>query len=357
MKVPVRPITDDERDMAIAFQEMLQINVDFWENPSEKTYQVFKNNILKYNNVPFFKKIKKFISDTDESMKEIYIADKTDLSQLRQITKRAEVALLGGNIPEFVRWSNQIDANTLSKRGATVKFHKHLGPWYKENPLFFGSVGLLHKFEKDDQLEILKTDLHKPLWTYLSIPESQSHDYEFLVWWIMKLQTTNQPVEISKKDFINYAEYAHDGKIFSEFKKLLKNYLYDNKKESIAKIISMLSQLPDIKQMNDERKNTITTVYRGIATDGMSNKEIVDKEKENQYVATSVYKRVAKRFALQIGHLESEESRRSEEGAILTYSVDADSILFDTSILGSVYGEEEVIIDTSKAKLIDIESV
>ena len=357
MKVPVRPITEDERHMAMMFQDMLQINVDFWENPSEKTYTDFKKSILRYNNVPFFTKIKKIITDTDKELNEIETANKTDLSQLASITKSAENALLTNNISGFLHWGNQINSAILKKRGTSVGFYKHLGPWYKQNPLFFGSVGLLHKFEKDDQLEILRTDLHKPLWTYLSIPESQSHDYEFLVWWIMKLQTSNQPVEISKKDFVNYAEYAHDGKIFSEFKKLLTNYLEDNKKDLIPKIISMLNQLPDIKQMNDERKNTITTVYRGIATDGMSNKEIVDKENENRYVATSVYKRVAKRFALQIGHLESEESRRSEEGAILTYSVDADSILFDTSILGSVYGEEEVIIDTSKAELIDIEPV
>ena len=357
MKVPVRPITDYERHMAVAFQEMLQINVDFWGNPSEKTYQLFKNRILKYNNVPFFGKIKEFIGSTDTSLREIEAADKTDITQLDQIVKRAETALLRGNIPEFVRWSNQINAATLSKRGSQTGFHKHLGPWYKENPLFFGSVGLLHKFEKQDQQDIIKTDLTKPMWSYLTIPESQSHNYEFLVWWIMKLQTSDQPVEISKKDFVNYAEYAHDGKIFSEFKNLLTNYLESNQKDLIPKIVSLLNELPDIKQMNDERKNKITTVYRGIATDGISHKEILEKEKANRYVATSVYKRVAERFALQIGHLESEDARRSEEGAIITYSVDKDSILFDTSILGSVYGEEEVIIDTSKADLVDIEEV
>ena len=357
MKVPVRPITDHEQHMAMAFQEMLQINVDFWENPSEKTYQLFKNHILKYNNVPFFTEIKKFITTTDSSLREIEAADKTDITQLDKIVKRAETALLGGNIPEFVRWSNQINAATLSKRGSTVKFYKHLGPWYKENPLFFGSVGLLHKFEKQDQQEILKVDLSKPMWTYLTIPESQSHNYEFMVWWIMKLQSDNQPVEISKKDFVNYAEYAHDGKIFSEFKKMLTSYLESNQKDLIPKIISLLNQLPDIKQMNDERKNNITTVYRGIVSDRMSYKDIREKEKTNKYVATSIYKRVARRFALQIGHLESEEARRSEEGVILTYRVDQDSILFDTSILGSVYGEEEVIIDTSKSDLVDIEEV
>lgn len=41
----------------------------------------------------------------------------------------------------------------------------------------------------------------------------------------------------------------------------------------------------------------------------------------------------------------------NESGVILEYSVNPRSIVLDSSIFGGVYGENEIIIDTTKSKL------
>ena len=56
------------------------------------------------------------------------------------------------------------------------------------------------------------------------------------------------------------------------------------------------------------------------------------------------------------GHLES-STRRSDYGFMITYSVSSKSIILDTRIFGSIYGEDEIVIDSNKAKIKDIERV
>ena len=82
---------------------------------------------------------------------------------------------------------------------------------------------------------------------------------------------------------------------------------------------------------------------------------ILKQEKKNKWVSTSKYDDSAKNFAMQKGHLMG--GRNNEWGLLLTYKVNPNSILLDTEIFGSIFGEAEVLIDTSKAKLVDYEEV
>lgn len=362
-----RPITDEERNLAIAFQSVLRILYHYFiENKTGKIDKTFDYNdfypmlrkLKPYSNYPFFKNIKQFLVNIDKDLKELKSANEIPIQDIEQYTKRCENALLSGNEQAFITYAQnlqQLHINNRNKPLRQYQFH----PLHKQDwSLFGGTNGLLTHFEKEDQEKLLNFNLSKPLYTYLTIPENKLYDYEFMVWWIMHLKLNSKPVQISENEFPKYAEFSNSGEKFEELKKAMSDFLHSNMKELLPKIMQLINEIPEIKMVNDEKKNSITKVYRGIALDEHDSiKKIIEQDKNTKYISTSKFEHVARRFALRIGHLESEDNRRSEEGIILTYEVTPNSILFDTKILGGIFNESEIVIDASKSKVINYEFV
>lgn len=354
MKVTTRPITNQERTLFSTFQEILQELILFWKNPNPETYIGFKSNIMKYDNFPFFEKIRNFIKETDTKLEKIKIANDVDINNLQNIIKNAEKNLLNGNEKLFISITSQIDHSVLSHRNKKINFQrKHL--WDKSAlSTIFGVYGVIPQFEDYDQKQILDMNPSIPLWTYLNIPNDKINDYEYMVWWIMKLRTDDNPVEITKQEFPKYLEFADLGPKYTELKKMLSIYLHNNDKKLIPHIVENINYIPLIRNFNNIRKKEISTVYRGIPNDrGFSIKQLIQIDRNNKYVATSSHRNSARNFALQKGHLENDDSRRSLDGIILVYEVTEEAIFFDTSIFGGLFNEAEIVIDATKATFTD----
>jgi adenylosuccinate synthase len=123
-----------------------------------------------------------------------------------------------------------------------------------------------------------------------------------------------------------------------------------------------VNDIPSIKSANDSAKKKIKTVYRGIGIGeddegDPSRDQIIAQDRESKYVATSDSRHAAKNFALQKGHLEDSEERRSALGYIIEYRVTPDAILFDTKVIDTVYNESEILIDATKAEVVEIKEV
>ena len=125
------------------------------------------------------------------------------------------------------------------------------------------------------------------------------------------------------------------------------SYLYSNDRDKIPSIINQFKKFPDLEnEMKNIEKGT--TVYRGV---NIHDTELAkEREQDVKYVATSLFESVAENFAKAKGHLDKE--RGNETGVMLVYSINPESIVLDTNIFGSVYGEREILIDRTKSKLI-----
>lgn len=363
MLVKPRPITKDERHLAIAFQEALKLLVDFSKikYPTLNEYQSFRSNIIKYSNLPFFEKIKNRISQIDKKLSSIELAKSIDPSNMFLMIQKSEQALRAGNYEAFLQYAKNLNVDAQENRwfnptNIIGKWKYHA--WHKQNPLFFGTTGIIEQFDVEEQEKILNFNLKQPLWTYITIPDSKLHDYEYIIWWILHLRTSPKNVNIDDEEFKIYAEFAFAGPKFEQLKILISQYLQSNSKQLLPEILNLIMDIPEIAKMNAKKRKETTTVYRGIPiNEKISNKDIIAQDYKQHYIATSKRYNVAKNFAMKIGHLESEEARRSEHGVIITYSVNPTSILFDTSILGGIYNESEIIINSHKAKVSDINYV
>jgi hypothetical protein len=220
---------------------------------------------------------------------------------------------------------------------------------YIENPLIFRSNNFLRQFEKEDISFVANRDLDKYKYSYLNFNELSMNDFQYLAYYIMKLSDKPETTIIKGTEAEKSFKMAYSGKDFDTLLELVEDYLSDNKKEHIPEILRLIDKFPNIKEANENSKKMITTVYRGYPTD--------ESEPLDDIIATSKSKNVARRFAMQIGHFESEDNRRSDIGTIEEYSVTPDAIVLDTTIFGGIYGEEEVIIDFTKANKVNVEEV
>lgn len=99
----------------------------------------------------------------------------------------------------------------------------------------------------------------------------------------------------------------------------------------------------------------INKVYRGINGDDVERLEDIRvTEKDIKYVSTSPNENIALRFAQGRGHLD--DMSRNRRGYILEYDIsDRDCVILNTSLFGTAFNESDILIDASKAKLIDIQ--
>lgn len=226
-------------------------------------------------------------------------------------------------------------------------------------PSFFGTTRLLQHIGPRELDKVKSLDFSKPLYTAIDFPSRKTDSLDYGLYFLLQLTDSPKPRRMTDASGLRThtkVRYAED-KAYQRLLKLIDAYLHSNNKKLIPEIISLINANPTLKAANDKAKKKIKVVYRGLGFaegDDTSNEEIEQREHDQEYVATSLSRRAALNFALQIGHLESAESRRSNSGVIITYKVTPEAILLDTDILETVYNEREILID---ARLATIESI
>lgn len=222
--------------------------------------------------------------------------------------------------------------------------------------------GLLSSFTSEDWVSLNKRYFRNPIFNYLDLINENSTFHEF-VYYISKLKDDKQEIELNNEEFQDYIKllYKNDDR-FKKFKNFVDKYLHENNKKLIPTIITFLDAFPIIKKENEESKNKIKVVYRGIniSSDNPNYKKILRKQNiGNRYVATSISKLVAEDFSIGLGGVLFKPSSSGviREGLLLTYSTNSSSIILDFNIMGSLYGEGEVLIDSKKSKIINVEKI
>jgi hypothetical protein len=233
---------------------------------------------------------------------------------------------------------------------------------FSESPSIFGSNRLLRYIGADQYKHVKALDFSQTLYTTNDFPHGKTDDFDYVLHFLLQLSYSPKPRRVTDaSDFRTGSKvrYANDGK-FDKLMKLTDQYLHNNDKTLIPEIKALIDSIPEIKRANDKAKLKIKKVYRGIGLgENMSSSHaaIEREERRQRYVATSDSRYAAKNFALQKGHLESEDSRRSEVGVIITYLVTPAAILFDTRVIDTAYNESEILIDATKASIEDIEEI
>lgn len=357
--------TDLKRTLKL-FQSVLAIVMEHYhaQNANDKRGQLqsieqfksLKRKMTQYRTVSFIKPIvdqldqinNEFISkhQSTRTLKKVDSSAPIDAA-LRAWQSRNPQAILQAapGVIEFMNTHRTAKTDPLA--------NKH-NPFYRESPLFFISNEFLELFEIDQIKEAASKDLSQFKFSYLPFPLDKQDNFQYIAYYILNLRDNQNPVNLSGKEIQKYLDMAYSGSKYQELVELVQGYLLQNNFDDIPKIVEMIKEFPEIEKLNNSAKQSITTVYRGIA--GESSLEfILQQEKANRFVATSDHKSVAENFALQRGHLEAKDTRRSEEAVVLTYSVTPESILLDTTIFGGVFGEGEILIDVSKAVFEDAE--
>lgn len=325
---------------------------------SDQRFKAFKRKIAQYKDVPFVKPVFDQIAELNQQ----FIAKRQGARTTRHLDltphiNKAMDAWRRKDMRAILQSKTELTTFTraLAAKG-TDPLDNSRNPFYIENPLFFISARFLNAFEKDQIQTVIGLDLQRFQYSYLPLPKEKLDNFEYLAYYMLRLKDDDNPVTVTGSDVNKYFDMAYSG---SEYETLISNvqrYLHDNDKTLIPGILAEIEKYPEIKALNDRAKQEITIVYRGVGGEG-SLERILTTDKKNRFVATSTSKRAAKNFAMQIGHLESSDMRRTEDAVLITYSVGPESVLLDTTIFGGVFGEGEVLIDASKASLEDVEFV
>lgn len=245
---------------------------------------------------------------------------------------------------------------------APASAHRAIENEFTESPSIFGSTRLMTRIGSDELAKVKALDFTKTLFTNIDFPHGASDRIDHALYFLLQLSESPKPRRVTDASELRQhskIKYASD-KGFNELMRLMEQYLHSNDKTLIPRIVELINANPALKAANDKAKLKVKTVYRGLGfgeDDNISQKKVMAGEKKRKYVATSISRHAAKNFALQKGHLEGEDSRRSEVGVMLTYEVTPDAIVFDTRVLDVAYGESEILIDATKAKLTNFEEL
>lgn len=365
--VPTEIDTNLRRTLGL-FQSILAIVREYYHTSrsgdkrgrlqSIEKFKEFKRKIAQHRAVPFVKPI---FDQIDQINKEYASQFKSQRSLTKQDIQptiaRVLQAWASHNPAVIITASAPLTAYAQQHMASSRDvLRSKFNPMYIENPLFFTSSKFLEVFELDEIDQVLDIDLAKTKYAYLPLPLDKQNDFQYIGYFMLHLRDNQEPVTVTGSEVRKYLDLAYSGSKYSELVHSIEQYLSSNNKALIPKILGSINEFPEIVKLNNEAKQTIKTVYRGIGGEP-SVDAIKRKELSSQVVATSTSRRTAKTFALQIGHLEGSDSRRVEDSIILTYSVGPDSILLDTTIFGGIFGEGEILIDTRTAILSDIERI
>lgn len=367
VKTPVEVPRDVVRTLRL-FQTVLRIVFDHYhsEYRSDKRGQLrsleefksLKAKLKQYQSVPFVRPIFAQI----EAINRAYIEKYQSQRQLKKQNISSPLAAVMAawntkNISAILQAAGPVSALVAQhQKAAAEPLQGKFNPYYIENPLFFISASFLEMFEREQIEAVMNLDLNEYRYSYLPLPPDKQGDFQYLGYYMLKLRNTQDPVSITGKAAKKYFDLAFSGSKYQELVTDITNYLHNNNKELIPKIVAGIQEFPEIAELNEKAKQGITRVYRGVGGEP-SVTRILQQDRATRFVATSTSYSVAENFALQRGHLEDRQTRRVEDAVIITYAVGPESILFDTTIFGGLFGEGEVLIDVTKAAVEETEAL
>ncbi len=334
--------------------------------------------------------VKKFATDLKPFQNDFKFLDQAIINELeKSITSHDKMIaakdLTKKHMPTLKNSSAELSKSFLASDWATAKIHaekikqifddvdhhvnapEHISRILKNRftaePMIFLTTGLLEYLGDTEYNKIREIDLSKTLYTAVDFPIAKmKSEFHYLLYFMLHLQETPEPVSLKYySDFRTHlrVKHANDGAL-EDLLKITDRYLHANDKALIPKIVALIKKIPSLDRINQKNKAKIKLVYRGIGVsdeDRMTEQKIIEHDKKLQYVATSDSRHAAKNFALQKGHLEGEDSRRSDVGYIITYQVTPAAILFDTKLIDTAFNESEILIDATKATVKEIEEI
>lgn len=368
-----RPLSPVERKRAEAAaeiftrgHELLQVSKQDFALSHVKE---FRDVLLKYGKP--FKFAQQMLAEIDKALdshtKMLQSKDKlkAHMPAISQHSADLKAAFMSGNKSAMRKHREE-----LEKRIEDIDHHvdapatarRTIERRFSESPSIFGTTRLLKHIGEREYTKVKAIDFSQPLFTVNDFPHGRTDEFDYVLHFLLQLGPEAKPRRVTDAgDFrvSNKVRYANNGK-FDKLMKLTDQYLHSNDKALIPEIKALIDSIPEIKRANDKAKLKIKTVYRGIAigeNQSSSHAAISREERRLRYVATSDSKHTAKNFALQRGHLEGDAVRHSELGAIITYSVTPDAILFDTRVIDTAYNESEILIDATRATIENIEEI
>ena len=361
-------ISDDIRQTLETFQEALAIVYDFYHSnkrgdkrgqiESARDFKRFKMEMKRFHNYPYMAPVVKQIQQIQKEM--------IDQLQAKRQVRRANPEEFSQSVRAAMTVWNQRDPRkaiqatqslksfaSSSERAGSQPLKYKFNPFYRENPLFFGTDRFLEVFEQNEIRTVIERDLDVYRYSYLPLNELSQNDFQYIAYFILNLKNSQDEVELSGKSLRKYFDMSFGGDEYNDLISKVKQYLRSNQKKLIPEILELMKRYPEILEANEKAKQNIDYVYRGYPYDP----DFQASTAMRNSLAGSKRKSVAMTFALQIGHLEDPDNRRSELGYIDTYQVTPDAILLDTTIFGGIFNEDEVVFNPSKAKLVDKEEV
>ena len=368
LQVSSYKISEETKSILRIFQEALASVYDFYhssiygdkrgEISSSQEFKQLKVKMRRYHNYPFMKPLFDQIDQLQKEMIENTQARREAKKSKHELTTNLEYAISvwnSRNVTSAISAGKRLSGlvRTNHKAGHNPLKNKR-NPFYIENPLFFGSNNFLTQFEQSDMRLVIGKDLDVYEYSELPLNELSKNDFQYLAYFIMELKKDPSESELSGTKLRKYFDMAYGGYEYKELIKHVKRYLSDNDKSRIPIILEMIERFPEIKQANENSKIEISNdgLYRGFPDDPDFYREELPK-----FMATSKSRHVAERFAMQIGHLESEENRRSDTGIIQIIHAPVESIILDTTIFGGIFGEQEVIVRGDKIVIRDEETI
>jgi|WetSurMetagenome_2_1015567.scaffolds.fasta_scaffold32745_4 hypothetical protein len=370
--VSVKEISPQEKTIIENFVSMLKITYNFFKKGKDytrdiKEYEQYKRDVSPYLKEPWAGPVRKRIEQINKELTRINIAKKTaprHLESLSKDIKKLETMFhkkdFGGGAAFSRNLNRKLNSLNTFNKSPEKELAGYRNPLYKADPIIFEPSGLIRSFEYDEMETLINKDYNSYKYSYLNFPTAKLKDFEWLVYFIQKLQNTSKKVELSYGLYNKWIDFLYiNNEDFSKLKNIVDNYLHSGDKKLIPDILNQLKNYPELNKTNEKLKKQHKMLYRGIGgyneKDEPTEKEIKAAELKSKYVATTTSKHVAMSFAKMIGHLES--GRRSDWGYIIWYSVTPAAIILDTAIFGSIYGESEVLIDVTKATIREIESI
>lgn len=364
-KVPVKELTADEYKHIMLFRKMLQIVKTFMDSKkTTETYKQFRKSIAPFFKYEYAKNIKPLVSQTDKLLADIEAAKNEAPKILVDFNKNIDKLyklFIDEKFDQAYELSKVVNkqTNTLktSKESANKNLSNLKNPFEVFSAWFLPSNGMLSSFDADDMDRLLAKDIKTYKYTYLEFPKSMLNDFQYIVYYIQQLKSTDTPVELANGEFVKWQKYFYvDNKKYDILTSKVDDYLHSNNKKHIPAIMKLLQEFPDLIEENDKTRHKVKYVYRGVGgsfDNHYSIKEIEKIDKKEKYIATSISKHAANNFAEGKGHLMGD--RTNDWGIILKYKVNPKAILLDTDIFGGIYNESEILIDVTKAKLDDYE--
>lgn len=181
-----------------------------------------------------------------------------------------------------------------------------------------------------------------------------AQEIELLVHIIKSLQPSPKSVRLTPTEYEIFRRIMSPH--FNELRDLIQKYIFNNDKSLVEKIKKLMT--PEDREAMLSSIQSTKKVYRGIGWNDVdyTDKDIKEGEIKARYVSTTPKISIADRFSRGAGHLERDDVNRYSHRAILTYDIsNKNSVVISTAIFGEAFAESDILIDTSIARLVEIE--